>query len=206
MVEKITKWKLEIIGLYRGNYLLTLHAREMAKRLNTSHVTLLPHLAALEKDRILESRRVGKNKMYSLNMTNIAAREHIVLAEKIKTLEFLEKVFLIKKTHSDITKMNLQGCFIIFGSYAKGYFTKESDIDLFYIGEITKKQIEEIEHLGQIYNKKISIKKSAMPNFEKGLRAKDPLIREIVQDHYVLQNAEMFVNSLWRYFNEIRQA
>lgn len=204
MVENITKWKLKILSLYRTNYLATFHVRELAKLLKTSHVTLLPHLRSLEKDGIVKAKTVGKNKVFSLNLTSIAVREHVVLAEKVETLEFLERVFLIKKLAQELAQLNLPGCFILFGSYAKGYFTKESDIDLFYLGEIAEQDEKTIEHFGKIYAKKISLKTSTLHNFETGLRKKDPLIKEIIKDHYILQNTDLCVNLLWRYFNEIK--
>ncbi|MFH1440114.1 MAG: hypothetical protein ABIG89_06095 [Candidatus Woesearchaeota archaeon] len=38
----------------------------MAKLTKKSHVTLLPHLKALEKDKILISKTVGKNKEFKI--------------------------------------------------------------------------------------------------------------------------------------------
>ncbi len=204
MVEKITKWKLKILSLYRNDYLNSFHAREMAKLLKTSHVTLLPHLRGLEKDRVLLAKTVGKNRTYSLNLANIAAKEHIILAEKAEVLDFMERVFIIKKFYSDIAGLNLPGCLAVFGSYAKGYFTKESDIDLFYLGDITENQALVVEKVAEPYNRRISLKKATIRNFEEGIRKRDPLIREIMKNHYILQNPDMFVNALWRYFNEIK--
>lgn len=204
MVEKITKWKIRVIGLYRHNYLATFYVREMAKKLKTSHSTLFPHLKDLEKDKILVPEIVGKNKVYSLNLDNISTKEQLVIAEKFETLKLIEKQFFIKKLYDDIIKLNLKGCVIIFGSHVKGYQTEVSDIDLFYFGDITDKQIDEIKRIGAIYNKNVNVKKSSFNNFEEGLRKRDPLIREIVEDHVILQNPDFFVNILWRYYNEIR--
>ena len=53
MVENINNIKLEIIGLFRGNYLNSFHVREMSKLIGKSHVGLLPHLKAFEKDKVL---------------------------------------------------------------------------------------------------------------------------------------------------------
>ena len=204
MVEIITKWKLKIISLYRSNYLASFHVRQMAKLLGASHVTLLPHLKSLEKDRILEAKTVGKNKAYTLNLGNISTKDNIILSEKSEALEFIEKVFIIKKLYSEIANLNLPGCIIVFGSYAKGYFTKESDIDIFYLGEITEKETSTMKRFGELYNKRISIKKSTLQNFEEGLRKRDHLIKEVMEGHIILQNPDIFVNALWRYFNEIK--
>ena len=93
---------------------------------------------------------------------------------------------------------------ILFGSYAKKTFQEDSDIDLFYQGQITDKEIETVKNIGKIYGKTINIKKSTLKKFESGLRGKDPLIIEIIKNHIILQNPEQFINSLWRYYDEKR--
>ena len=44
MVENINNIKLDIISLFRNNYLNQFHIRLMAKLIGKSHVSLLPHL------------------------------------------------------------------------------------------------------------------------------------------------------------------
>ena len=204
MVEKTTNLKLEMINLFRSNYLAQFHVREMAKLTKKSHVTLLPHLKALEKDKILISKTIGKNKQYSLNFENIITKNYITLSETIATTSFLEQIFLIKKVTKEIFNLNLSGTIILFGSYSKKTFKDDSDIDLFYLGQITDKEIQNIKNIGKTYGKIINVKKSALENFELGLRKKDPLITEIIKNHVVLQNPEQFVNALWRFYNERR--
>ena len=93
MVENITNWKLRIIGLFRQDYLAGFHTRKMAKLLGTSHVTLLPHLNALEKEKVLVFSEQGRNKVYSLNLINIIAREYMVMAEKAASIGLFQSLF-----------------------------------------------------------------------------------------------------------------
>ncbi len=202
MVEKTTSVKLEILRLFKSNYLSQFHVREMAKLVKKNHVTLLPHLKSLEKDKIIISKTVGKNKQHSLNFENIITKNYLTLSETVETTSFLEKIFLIKKITKELFNLNLSGTIIIFGSYAKNTFKEYSDIDLFYLGQITDKQIQNIKSIGKTYAKTINIKKSTLKNFEAGLRKKDPLIIEIIKNHIILQNPEQFVNSLWRFYDE----
>src|SRR3989344_1641676 len=204
MVEKTTNIKLEIIRLFRSDYLAQFHVREMAKLTKKSHVTLLPHLKALEKDQILIPKTVGKNKPYSLNFENIIAKNYLTFSETVETTAFLEQAFLIKKITKEIFNLNLSGTIILFGSYAKKTFHENSDIDIFNLGQITDKEIQNIKHIGKTYGKTVNVKKSTLKNFELGLRKKDPLIIEIVKNHIILQNPEQFVNSLWRFYDERR--
>ena len=204
MVDKTTDNKLRIIRLYRSNYLGQYHVREIAKLTKKSHVTLLPHLKALEKDKILIPKIVGKNKIYSLNLDSIITKNYLLLAETVEAILYLEEIFLIKKITAEIFNFKFDGTIVLFGSYAKRTFKEDSDTDLFYLGKIADKEIEEIKKIGKTYGKTINVKKSMIKNFEGGLRKKDPLIVEIIKNHVLLQNPEPFINALWRYYDEIR--
>ncbi|MBI5393494.1 nucleotidyltransferase domain-containing protein [Candidatus Woesearchaeota archaeon] len=204
MVDKTTSCKLKIISLYHSDYRAVYHVREMAKLTKKSHVTLLPHLVSLEKDKIIISKTAGKNKVYSLNLENILTKDYLIISELAESIQFQEEVFLIKKIITEIVKLNLAGVVILFGSYAKKTFDEKSDIDLFYLGELNEAQNKKIKEIGYIYGKTINLKTAALPNFEKGLRNKDPLIIEIIKNHILLQNRELFINAIWRHYYEIR--
>lgn len=204
MVDKTTDNKLLIVSLYKSDYLAQFHVREIAKLTKKSHVTLLPHLKFLEKDKILSSKIIGKNKIYSLNLDNIIAKDYIALSEVAESISFLEQVFLIKKIYSKIFELNLNVTIILFGSYAKRTFKQESDIDVFCLGDIKQYELDQIKKLGQIYGKTINIKRSSLKNFEEGLRKKDALIMEIIKKHILIHNQEPFINALWKYYNEIK--
>jgi len=204
MVKKTTNIKTEIIDLFRSDYLIQFHVRKIAKLIKKNHVTLLPHLKTLEKDKILIAKTIGKNKMYSLNFENIITKNYLAISETVETTRFLEGVFLIKKITKEIFNLNLSGTIILFGSYAKETFKDDSDIDVFYLGQISDKEVGEIKKIGKIYGKTINVKKSTLNNFEIGLRKKDHLILEIIKNHIVLQNPEQFINALWRFYDERR--
>ena len=204
MVGKTTDIKIKIISLYRSNYLAQFHVREIAKLTQKSHVTLLPHLKSLEQNKVLSAKTIGKNKLYALNFENIITKNYLAISETVETMAFLEEVFIIKKIMKEIFDLKLLGTIIIFGSYAKRTFRKDSDIDLFYLGELNDKDVQNIRTICEIYGKTINVKKSTLKNFESGLRKKDPLIIEVIKSHIILQNPEQFVNPLWRYYDERR--
>lgn len=204
MVEKTTSNKLRILSLFRSSYMAQFHVREIAKLTQKSHVTLLPHLQALEEDHVLTPKIVGKNKLYSLNLQNIAAKQYLLLAEVVESTAYFEEIFVIKKLTSEIFKLNLGGTVILFGSYAKRTFKEDSDIDLFYIGKISDSNVQKIKDIGRTYGKTINIKNSTVEHFASGLRKKDALIAEILKNHVLLQNGELFINALWGYYYEIK--
>jgi predicted nucleotidyltransferase len=202
MEGKITNYSFAIQSLYRTNYTTALHARAMAKKLSVSHVTLLPHLRQLEKAKIILFRKVGKNKEYLLNPNNSLTKHYLEIAEELVTINYLVKNFQIKKISDQMSSLDLTGSLLLFGSYTKGYSTEESDIDLFYLGRLEQDQRSEIKKRGKIYGKEINVKNSSIENFLNGLRTGDTLIREIVENHIILQNPDPFVNLLWRHYNE----
>ncbi|MBI5398259.1 nucleotidyltransferase domain-containing protein [Candidatus Woesearchaeota archaeon] len=204
MVDKTTDNKLRILSLYRSNYLAQYHTREMAKLTKKSHVTLLPHLNTLKKDKILIAKMTGKNKVYTLNLDNVLTKNYIIISELLESILFQEQVFLIKKITTEIFKLNFSGSIVLFGSYAKKTFKEDSDIDLFYLGELKEVEISKIKAIGKTYGKIINLKTATCENFESGLRKKDALIMEILKYHIILQNADSFINALWRYYHEIR--
>jgi len=201
MVENITNLGEGIIGLYRNDYLKILYVRKMAKLLGKSHVSLLPYLKKLEKGKILKSEISGRNKIYKLNLDNNLTKEHIIIAEKQRTLKFIEKEFFIKKIYDEILNLNLNGGMILFGSYVSGSYNKKSDIDLFYIGKIKEKEKMELKNLGKIYKKQIHLTVMNMKQFNKALENNVILIKEIIKNHLILQNPDIFINSLWRHYN-----
>ena len=204
MVDKTTDNKLKIIGLYRPNYLAQYHTREMAKLIKKNHVTLLPHLNALEKDKVLIAKIIGKNKVYVLNLDNILTENYLIISELVEAILYQEQVFLIKKITTEISKLDLSGSLILFGSYAKKTFKEDSDIDLFYLGELKEAEITKIKAMGKTYGKTINLKTATGENFESGLRKKDTLIMEILKYHLILHNPDIFINALWMYYHEIR--
>lgn len=198
--EKITNYEFAILNLYRSNYNSNLHARAIAKLLGTSHVTLLPHLRRLEKSKVLVSRRVGKNKEYSLNPDNVITKDYLTIAEKLEAIKYLQKNFLIKKISEQLLTLNLTGSIMLFGSYAKNYATQTSDIDILYLGKLTETQKLEIKKIGKIYGKEINVKTSTTDNFIEGLKSRDTLTKEIIKKHIAIQNPELFVNLCWRHY------
>ena len=204
MVDKATNSKLKILSLYNSNYLAQYHTREMAKLIKKSHVTILPHLSALEKDKIFITKTIGKNKVYTLNLDNNLTKNYLIISELVEAILFQEQVFLIKKITTEISKLNLSGSVVLFGSYAKRTFKEDSDIDLFYLGELKETDIIKIKAIGKTYGKNINLKTATSENFESGLRKKDALIMEILKYHLILHNSDIFINALWRYYHEIR--
>ncbi|HJT10044.1 MAG TPA: nucleotidyltransferase domain-containing protein [Candidatus Nitrosotalea sp.] len=199
MLEKtnITQTTLRILALYNDNYKKTLHLREIARKTKTDVNTTYPQLNKLEEMNILTSEIKGKNKEYAMNLDNIIAKYYLTMAEIFTAIRYLQKNFVIKKVMTELDSQ-IDGPIVLFGSFVKGGYTKESDIDLFVMGQrrINKTVLE----IGELVGHDINIKFADPSKFPSGLKDKDPLINEVVSNHIVLKGADKFCDILWRYY------
>lgn len=202
MVSNINNTSLDLIALYRCNPLAQFHIRQMAKLIGKSHVGLLSHLREFEKNKILISKEVGKSKVYSFNLNNNQGKDFLSLAEKKKALELIDKEVFIRKILNEFINLDLNGTLILFGSYASKTHTQESDIDLFYLGDLKKKENKKMKDFGKIYNKKIHLVSMNLIQFREQLSKQIALCREIINNHIILYNPDIFVNEIWRYYHE----
>ncbi|MGI0066574.1 MAG: nucleotidyltransferase domain-containing protein [Nitrosotalea sp.] len=193
----ITQTTLKIIGLYTENYKKSIHLREIAREVNVDVKSVQLQLQRLEKINVLSSVLKGRNKEYALNLNNTITKYYLIMAESFTSIIYLKKHFLIKKIFNEISD-RIDGPLILFGSFVKGGYTKESDIDIFVINE---KKIDKMMALktSDLVDREINIKSSNKIQFLNGLRNKDLLINEIVSNHIILKGIDEFCEIMWRY-------
>ncbi len=199
MLEKtnITQTTLRIVGLYNDNYTKSLHLREIARKTKTDVNTAYPQLNKLAEMNILSSTMRGKNKEYVLNLDNIITKYYLTMAEIFTAIVYLQKNFVIKKVMTEI-ESKIDGSLILFGSFVKGGHTKESDIDMFVIGQ---KNIDKMTfRLKDLIGHEINIKVTNESKFVNGLKNKDPLISEVISNHIILKGADKFCDMMWRQY------
>jgi len=155
------------------------HIRGLAKVLGTNQTTISRKIQQLYKDSIVDFREEGKNKVYFLKKT-LEAREYIYIVEKYKTLESVKKYPRLRRIIDKVRENKEILLAVIFGSYAKGTATKESDIDL-YIETDNRNIKDSIEQI----DTKLSVK---IGQYDK----KNILIKEIEKDHIIIKGVEIF--------------
>lgn len=164
-----------------------IYGREIAKKLRKNQKTIATKLKELEKIHILKSKQIGKTKQYSINNKIKTTTDTIIITEIIKKNNYLEKNETIRQIIND--SKQITG---IFGSQAKGTANKQSDIDIYVIGN---KQ-ENYEKKGKNYNKPISVKKFTIQEFKKMLQQKNPLAAEIAHNHINIHRTEEFIKMI----------
>lgn len=194
MYEKIniTENGLQILSLFTNDFTREYYIREVERILKISPRTAQLILEDLENKGIIESTIRGKIKTFKINPSPFTQR-YLTFAEQYKALTFLEKKPLIKEIIEKITP-HINGIGLIFGSYAKGLEKKESDLDIFVIGEYNSNEIKKVsKNLGI----EISVKNYPLDVFEKNL-TKDIFLKEILKNHITFLNSEQFIRIVFK--------
>jgi predicted nucleotidyltransferase len=130
------------------NYLLShpnkpFHEREIARRSGISYGSANNVLNKLFKDGILQRKGEGKMRYYSVDTSKTYIKELKIL----NNLLLLET--LVEKLKPHVNKI------VLFGSWASGTDTDESDIDLFIVSSDEKQVRSIIEQYSGLIGKKI---------------------------------------------------
>ena len=182
---------LEVIALYTGNYKAEFYLRQIAKLAKLPVKTCQNILSQLEKDKILKGKIEGKNKYFSLNLDNIQTKSYLLQAEIHKTDMFLENYPQIK---TFLKSFNTNIPIIVFGSFAKLKANKDSDIDLFIVSEKGQKLPF---HLLPYKVHQVNLSENS---FMKSLKEQEVIIKEIEENHVILNNHSFYVNMMWGYY------
>jgi predicted nucleotidyltransferase len=169
-------YKLEVV-----NFLLQErgHIRGIANKLGTNHMLIARKIKELSKANVLDFVQEGKNKTYFLKKT-AEARVFILMAENYKILQTLNKYPWLRSVIEKIQRDPKIHLALLFGSYAKGIASKDSDIDI-YIESRDKNLRKELKML----DSKLSVK---IGDYERSA----PLIKEIEKNHVTLKGVEYF--------------
>lgn len=181
----------EVLKQFLRGYDKEVYGRELIGKVNISQKNIALTLNEMEREGILSSRAKGNLRYYFLNKANNLIKNYLFLAEVEQAIEFLKKNLKIKQIFEKIEKNNKIIC--IFGSYAKGIQKKDSDLDLFIVGNFDEKEFNKI---GETYGLKISIKGGSKSDFISSLKNKNPLMNEILENHIILSGYEDFVNEV----------
>jgi predicted nucleotidyltransferase len=185
--------ELEIISLFRGNYKERFYLREISKISKISLKTCQNTLVKLEKNKILKSKTEGKNKYFSLNLENIKTKFYLQQAEIYQTDLFIEKYPQLKMF---LKSFKTTAPIIVFGSFAKFVATKNSDLDLLII---SNKDLKLSFYLLPFKPHQINMSEKT---FLKAIEKQEDLIKEIEENHIILNNHSFYINIMWRYYDK----
>ncbi len=131
----------KILSLFVANPDKSFYGREISKKIKISLGAASNALRFLEKKGILISEKKGKTSLYTLKSPNPYIGHFRILNSLLLIEPLIERLKNVSKR------------IILYGSYATGTFTSESDLDLFIVSE---RRDEALDKIGE-FNKKQSI-------------------------------------------------
>ncbi len=195
------KVELKIIDLLAKDMEKRFTINEIARVLKGHYSFVHKVVDMLAKEGVIVKNKAGKAYLCSLNMENEKTIAMIILSEIERKEEFYTenkglKLILIDFLKSLEPRRKNIIAVVLFGSYAKGSATKESDIDILLICKV-KFDIEKItKEIYAKYGKELVPIIMSLNSFKK--QTDKPIIKEIIKTHYVLHGAENFVNLVFR--------
>ncbi|MFH1359012.1 MAG: nucleotidyltransferase domain-containing protein [archaeon] len=185
--------ELKVVSLFSANYKIRFYLREISKLLKLPLKTCQDVLLKLENNKILKSKTEGKNKYFFLNLENIKTKLYLLQAEIYKTDLFLNKYPQLKIF---LKSLKTTIPIIVFGSFAKFTSDKYSDLDLLII---TNKKIELPYYLLPYKIHDINISENT---FIKSLNKGEELIKEVEENHIILNNHSFYIDVIWGYYGK----
>ena len=187
----ITENLLRILSLFARGFSKDFYIREIVSLLDLSPRTVKLSLDLLESKGVLVSKTRGKIRLFRLNNSPLT-KQYLILAEQYSYLSFIEEHSFIK-TILDSLLPHINGIALLFGSYVKGLAHENSDIDVFVIGSYDS---ERVDFLSQKYGVEINVKSYPLDVFRK-VYSKDVLIREVLNNHFVLTGTSRFIEEVF---------
>ena len=188
-----TSWKILFVFAEAPGKAIS--RKEIQTLTQLGNKVLSKFLLLLEKFNIISHNKIGKTYYYTLNLSNTFV-DHILNIVALEKKELNEPDFvalnILREFAYALTNVNLANMekIILFGSYAKRTYGKNSDIDIAII--LKEKNINDelliaeiIDGLHKRFGKEIQPHYYSAKDFE-GIKKKDPLVKEIVKDGIAL--------------------
>ncbi|MBS3099089.1 nucleotidyltransferase domain-containing protein [Candidatus Pacearchaeota archaeon] len=144
---KIKNIKQTIIEYFFINPTAKLRVREMERILRLPLPSIIRYCGELEKEKILSTVKTGSVIFYTANR----ASEEYLLEKKLFNIKRMYKSGTVEYIRRELSNPTI----VLFGSYAKGEDTEESDIDLYL--ETPSKKEANFEKFEKILKRKIQI-------------------------------------------------
>ena len=176
------------------------HIRELARLVKTSYNNTVRNIKILEHENVIKKEK-------DANLIKIRLKNHPLTVAYLKQAHTENFLSLPKKISNTITEFlneieEKPLIALIFGSYAKGNFTKDSDIDILLVfQEIKQKNIENTaKRISMRTNTKISPVYVGYKEFEKNLLNKEhEFSNEIKNNIIVIIGIEQYYAISWRF-------
>jgi len=181
----------EVMKEFLKEYSREIYGSELVGKVGLSQKAIALVLINLEDEGLLVSKSSGNRKYYSLNFTNPLIVEYLVLFERFVKISFLEK----NKKLIDFSKEVPGSVVCVFGSYAKGKNSLDSDLDLLIVGKVDGLKIK---RLGEKYGYDIQVFNLSLSSFRKGSK-NNLVLKKCLDDHVLIKGEGLFVQEVLKW-------
>ena len=181
--EQINKNSIKIIEILKEGRAYFSEIYEKAKIKSKNN--LLKNLQMLTSGKILIKEKKKSNTFYSINYSNTILVSLLNLINKIK---FEKLPFNVKKSILESIFSLKPRMAILFGSYAKGNYKKESDIDLLFFDALKKPK--KIKEISENYGVRLNVVFMELKNLDLNSES----LKHIFKTGYPLTGGEYFYN------------
>lgn len=193
------KTELKIVELLSKDIDKKHTINEISRTLGEYYSHIYRVVNRLSSDGVISKTKYGNSYICLLNMKNEKTKILIQLSEiekrdRIYTNRGLKLMLddLVKAFEaSDKEVMSV----VLFGSYAKGTAHDDSDVDVLVIGDENVEIEKIIKGIYAKYGKEITPILMTPTNFKK--QKNKTIMREIIENHYILAGVEYFVNMVF---------
>lgn len=185
--------ELRTLSLYLGGYAKQFYLRELSRLVMIPLKTTQNTVATLEKNGIMKSAVRGKNKYFKLNLDNVQTKFYLLQTEVHKTMLFLQKYPFFKTFLKDLRTTSM---LVVFGSYARFEAREDSDVDLLVVAE-KKEKIP-----SHLLPYKVHEIRMAEESFARAIEKRETLMKEIEENHVILNNHSFYVNAMWERYGK----
>lgn len=206
MSELLTPRVISILRSMYSNVEKWYYTRELAKLAKVSSWSVSRQFSKLVREGMVKERLEGREKFYSLNLSNVRSRKICEFFEAEKREDFLKKNRRFAWVLEDFTKKAADfipetQSVVLFGSVARGEATSRSDVDILvlvpnYEEERFKKVMSSVDQLAS----EVSGRHPArlvpvvmmMRDYEQGLKDKKRFATDILKDRIILFGEERY--------------
>lgn len=187
-LSNITQKWVNLLVPLSSDYSQKFFASELSRKTNIPQQTVSRYLNQMAKLNLIGYVKEGRNKMFYLDLKKQTTRIILNIIEQYKSLYFELKT---KETALIINEL-LEYCesIIVFGSYASGNYSKESDLDLVVLGKSDKNKVKRLK---QKYTIKINEHYTTYNQFAKIIASGNPLSIEIMKNHLLFGNVSEII-------------
>ena len=182
------KW-VDLLVPFSDNYSARLSASELSRRTKIPQQSASRYLNKLASLNLINYVKEGKNKLFYFDLEKQTAKILLNLIENQKALQFQSKTKEVAVIINEILKYCESS--IVFGSYASGNFSKESDLDIVILDKYNKEQIKKVKEKQII---EINEHYASYNDFVKILKSRNPLSIEIMKNHVLFGNTSKIVD------------